>query len=175
MDGIMQSQRSRMPTNARAPRRFLGHESIFIAFYSTTDPMGPAAGTPDPRTPVIHACAVPVPWGHRPTKKFTSTQLRYDTYEEELMGIYSAIIHFKPYLLTRPFIVHTDNRNLTFLLKSTTPKHQRWLLALQEFDSTIHHVAGLTLRTTLPGFEPPNYMTCTFRPLTNTSAFSPYR
>ena len=77
------------------------------------------------------------------SKKFTSTQLRYDTYEKELMGIYSAIMHFKPYLLPRPFIVHTDHRNLTFLLKSTTPKHQRWLMALQEFDFTIHHVAGI--------------------------------
>ena len=76
------------------------------------------------------------------SKKFTSTQLRYDTYEKELMGIYSAIMHFKHHLLPRPFLVHTDHRNLTFLLTSTTPKHQRWLLALQEFDFTIHHVAG---------------------------------
>ena len=58
------------------------------------------------------------------------------------MGIYSAIMHFKPHLLTRTFLVHTDHRNLQFLRKSTTPKHQRWLLALQEFDFTIHHIAG---------------------------------
>ena len=57
------------------------------------------------------------------SKKFTSTQLRYDTFEKELMGIYSAIMHFKPHLLTHPFLVHTDHRNLTFLRNSTTPKH----------------------------------------------------
>ena len=54
------------------------------------------------------------------SKKFTATQLRYDTFEKELMGIYSTIVHFKPYLLSRPFLVHTDHRNLTFLRRSST-------------------------------------------------------
>ena len=48
----------------------------------------------------------------------------------------------RPLEIYSAFLVNTDHHNLTFLRKSTTLKHQRWLLALQEFDFAIHHIAG---------------------------------
>ena len=105
--------------------------------------------------------------------RLLSTQLHYDTFEKELMAIYSAIVHFKSHLLTRPFLVHTDHRNLTFLRNSTTPKHSAGCLPCR--NSTLLSIMlpeKSTLWTTPPMFEPPNYMKTILRPLTNTSAFN---
>ena len=40
------------------------------------------------------------------------------------------------------FHLHTDHRNLLFMAKCESPKVTRWLLCLQEYDYTLHHVAG---------------------------------
>jgi hypothetical protein len=52
-------------------------------------------------------------------------------------------MHFRPLLQAKPFIVHTDHRNLTFLLKCESAKLQRWRLALQEFVFEVRHVDGI--------------------------------
>ena len=76
------------------------------------------------------------------SKKFTETEQRHSTIEKEAKAIYNRILHFRPLLIRKPFVVYTDHRNLTFLLKTETPKLQRWRLALQEYVFEVHHVAG---------------------------------
>ena len=47
------------------------------------------------------------------------------------------------YLLhSRPFVLQTDSRNLTFLNNATSSRVYRWKLAIQRYDFTIEHIPG---------------------------------
>lgn len=76
------------------------------------------------------------------SKKFSSVQSRWPTIEQEASAIYFSIMHFRAYLITAPFVVHTDHRNLTFILKCESRKVLRWRMELQEFTFTVVHVPG---------------------------------
>jgi hypothetical protein len=53
---------------------------------------------------------------------------------------------YRPYLLGIKFEVVTDHSPLQWLISNLelTGKHARWALALQEYDFTIRHRAGVT-------------------------------
>ncbi|GKT37427.1 hypothetical protein ADUPG1_003365, partial [Aduncisulcus paluster] len=42
----------------------------------------------------------------------------------------------------KPFVVHTDHLNLTFIKSETKAKVQRWHIELSEYDFEIKHVSG---------------------------------
>ncbi len=80
-------------------------------------------------------------------KKFTDTQTRWPTVEQELYAIIHAV--------TRPDLTHlfkvkrfsiaTDHRNMCWLVRHAETggrKLTRWRMILSEFDFTIKHVAG---------------------------------
>ncbi|GKT37001.1 hypothetical protein ADUPG1_003250, partial [Aduncisulcus paluster] len=46
------------------------------------------------------------------------------------------------FLLGKPFVVHTDHLNLTFIKSATKAKVQRWHIELSEYEFEIKHVSG---------------------------------
>lgn len=71
--------------------------------------------------------------------KFSPTESRYHSNEQECLVVVWAIKKYRPYLEDRPFKLRTDNKRLTWLktAKENRDKLQRWVLLLQEFNPTI--------------------------------------
>ncbi|KZV23808.1 hypothetical protein F511_22870 [Dorcoceras hygrometricum] len=61
------------------------------------------------------------------------------------MALVLAIQHWRPYLLGRRFVVMTDHRSLTSLLKQriVTPYQQHWMSKLMGYEFEIKYKAGL--------------------------------
>ena len=68
-------------------------------------------------------------------------ELRHKT---ELLAVVAFTKQFRPYLLGRPFLLHTDRGSLTRLMNFKEPERQlaRWLERLKEFDFEITHRQG---------------------------------
>ncbi|GFR90992.1 Pol polyprotein [Elysia marginata] len=79
------------------------------------------------------------------SRKLTSPQSRYSTFDRELLVIYSAIQHFRFFLEGRPFSVLTDHKPLTYALTSKTarsPQQERQLSYNAEFTTDIRYISG---------------------------------
>lgn len=82
------------------------------------------------------------------SKKMTSAQQKYSTYDRELLAIYIAIKHFRKLFEGRQITVYTDHKPLTFAYSKLgkdsdeTPRRIRHLLYISEFTTDIRHVSG---------------------------------
>ena len=80
------------------------------------------------------------------SRKLTDAEVRYSTFDRELLAIFTAIRHFRFLLEGRRFFVQTDHKPLTYALRRTSPpwsaRQQRHLSFVSEFTSDIRHVAG---------------------------------
>ena len=80
------------------------------------------------------------------SKKMSSAEKKYSVFDRELLGIYSAIKHFRHFIEGRPFIIYTDHKPLCIALASQTersPRQTRHLSFISEFSSDIRHVKGV--------------------------------
>ena len=80
------------------------------------------------------------------SRRLTDAEMKYSTYDRELVGLRDGVLHFRHWLLGIPFKVKTDHCSLRWLLSQPelTGQRQRWLTVLQEFRITeIIHVAGV--------------------------------
>ena len=67
----------------------------------------------------------------------------YHTYEKEALSVVWSISVFRPYVITSPFIVVTDNKAVTKLMETKqTSRLIKWVLQLQQYDITFVHRAG---------------------------------
>ena len=80
------------------------------------------------------------------SRSLNKHEANYSSYEGEMLAAVWAIKTFRPYLLGVKFDVITDHSPLQWLMSNLelTGKHARWALALQEYDFTIKHRAGVT-------------------------------
>ena len=80
------------------------------------------------------------------SRKMTSTETRYSTFDRELLAVFLSIKHFRHFLEGRPFHVLTDHKPLTFALNCRSDRHSprqaRQLDYICQFTSTIRHVHG---------------------------------
>ena len=80
------------------------------------------------------------------SKQLTSAEKNYATIDRELLGIYSAIMHFRYFLEGRQFTVYTDHRPLVSAVKKKTElksgRQTRHLAVISEFTTDIQHVSG---------------------------------
>ena len=80
------------------------------------------------------------------SRKLSPTEIRYSTFDRELLAIYSAVRHFRHFLEAVPFDIYTDHMPLVHAInKKSDPiskRQQRHLSAITEFDCRILHVAG---------------------------------
>ena len=78
------------------------------------------------------------------SKKCCDRETRYSISEREGLAVVWGINKFKKYLMGAKFVLETDHAPLTILKSSNTssPRLQRWCLALQSFDFTIRYISG---------------------------------
>lgn len=80
------------------------------------------------------------------SKKFTPTEMKYSTYDRELLAIYRAIKHFKYMLEGRMFHIYTDHKPITTAFhqkaETATPRQQRHLDYISQFTTDIRHIVG---------------------------------
>ena len=80
------------------------------------------------------------------SRKLTPAQMRYSTFDRELLAIYLAIKHFQHFIEGRDFYVCTDHKPLTFALRARPDKHSprqaRYLDFIAQFTTDIRHLPG---------------------------------
>ena len=80
------------------------------------------------------------------SKKLTQTQMRYSTFDRELLAAYSSVLHFRHLIEGRHGLFLTDHKPLCGAFYSLNPaksdRQQRQLAILTEFISDIEHVKG---------------------------------
>ena len=82
------------------------------------------------------------------SRQLQKPQIKYSTFDRELLAIYLAIRHFRYYLEGRHFTVYTDHKPLTFAMSkvsdSWSARQQRHLSFISEYTTDIQHVSGKT-------------------------------
>jgi hypothetical protein len=78
------------------------------------------------------------------SKKFTSAQRNYFTYEHETLGMLEALLKWEDKLIGLSINIVTNHKALqTFRTKAHTgPRQIRWSGYLEQFRYTLHHVPG---------------------------------
>jgi hypothetical protein len=80
------------------------------------------------------------------SQKLTPTQVRYSTFDRELLAAYSSVRHFRVLQEGRKFRILTDHKPLVSAMNRVTPpwsnRQQRHLSFLAEFTSDLRHTSG---------------------------------
>jgi len=78
------------------------------------------------------------------SRAFTKGESNKCTTEQELAAIHWAILHFRPYIYGKHFLIKTDHRPLTYLFSMINPssKLTRMRLELEEYDFTVEYLKG---------------------------------
>ncbi|KAG6457967.1 hypothetical protein O3G_MSEX010581 [Manduca sexta] len=81
--------------------------------------------------------------------RLSDAQQRYSTFDRELLAIYLAIKHFRPFIEGRPLTVFTDHKPIVYSLqknavsKNDTPRRIRQLDFIMQFCMEIKHISGV--------------------------------
>ena len=80
------------------------------------------------------------------SRQLRKPELKYATFDRELLGIHLAIKHFRYYVEGRPFTVYTDHKPILAALHKTTEptsgRQARQLAAIAEATTDVRHVDG---------------------------------
>lgn len=80
------------------------------------------------------------------SRKFNDAQVKYSTYDRELLAIYETIKYFRYMLEGRDFEILTDHKPLTFAFNQkpdkASPRQTRQLDFIAQFSTRIRHVPG---------------------------------
>ncbi len=80
------------------------------------------------------------------SRQLRKPELKYSTFDKELLAIYLAIRHFRYYLEGRPFTVYTDHKPLTQVMAKASEqwsgRQQRQISRISEYTTDIQHIAG---------------------------------
>ncbi|MCG8113106.1 MAG: Ty3/Gypsy family RNase HI domain-containing protein, partial [Candidatus Thiodiazotropha taylori] len=80
------------------------------------------------------------------SKSLTKTEQGYAQIEKELLAILFGCKRFHQYTYGRPIRVHTDHKPIESIMKkplsAASPRLQRMLLQLQNYDLDVHYVRG---------------------------------
>lgn len=85
------------------------------------------------------------------SRKFDKTQIKYATYDKELLAIKLAIKSLKIYLLNRHFVIKTDNKSVAQFLKKRTINNPgenlrriRIAMYLEIYNYDVKYIPGYT-------------------------------
>ncbi|MEE4247051.1 MAG: RNase H-like domain-containing protein, partial [Kangiellaceae bacterium] len=78
------------------------------------------------------------------SRKMKVTEQRYPITRQELLAVVDSLRQFRFFLIGKKFLVRTDHRALTWLLKETQTRGilGRWVERLSEFDFDLMHRSG---------------------------------
>ena len=80
------------------------------------------------------------------SKKLKPSEVKYSTFDRELLAVYLAIKHFCHFIKGRQFKVFTDHKPLTYSLSTHsdcyTPRQVRHLDYISQFTTDIQHISG---------------------------------
>ena len=108
-------------------------------FILTTDASNYAIGAVLSQGPI--GKDLPIAYASRTLDK---AEEKYSTIEKELLAIFWAVNHFRPYLYGREFTLITDHKPLTWLKDHKNPNSRlfRWKLRLEEYNYSIQYKPG---------------------------------
>lgn len=92
--------------------------------------------------------------------RFTEAQIKYSTYDRELLAVYLGIKYFRIFVEGRNFLILTDHKPLIFAfrqnLDKASPRQRRQLDYIAQFTTDIRHIAGMDniVADTLSRIEP---------------------
>ena len=80
------------------------------------------------------------------SRKLTQPERSYPPHLLELLAVVHALKTLRPYLLDKPFELHTDNASLQWLQQQRHVSHHqaRWLNLLAEYQYRVVHIPGRT-------------------------------
>lgn len=80
------------------------------------------------------------------SEKLSESRQKYTTYEKEFYAIVRALEHWRHYLISNEFILHSDHEALTYIngQHKLKPRHARWVEFLQAYTFHIKHKSGVT-------------------------------
>lgn len=79
------------------------------------------------------------------SRKLRGAEVRYSTYEQEVLGLIEAVQEYRHYLMGSPkSTVFVDQQAITSLLKQTTlnGRQARWIVVLQMYNLHVKYVPG---------------------------------
>ena len=80
------------------------------------------------------------------SKKLQPAEMRYSTFDRELLAVYLSVKHFRHFVEGREFHILTDHRPLTFSLRAQhdqhSPRQARHLDFVAQFTTDIRHIRG---------------------------------
>ena len=81
------------------------------------------------------------------SRTLNNHEINYSTTEKELLAIVWAVKYFRPYLYGKQFELKTDHQPLKwlhtkYLGKDLSPRLQRWILSLGEYNMKIEYLKG---------------------------------
>ena len=80
------------------------------------------------------------------SRKLTSTETKYSTFDRELLAVYLAIKHFRYFVEGRTFHILTDHKPLIYSLRTNSnrysPRQVRHLDFVSQFTADLRHVKG---------------------------------
>lgn len=80
------------------------------------------------------------------SKKFSTAQIKYSTYDREMTAIFTAIKHFRYLLEGREFTIYTDHKPLVYAFNkkadNISPRQTRQLDYISQFSTNIQHIEG---------------------------------
>ena len=78
------------------------------------------------------------------SKALNKAERKWDSCEQELFAILSGVRHFRHYLLNTKFLIRTDNKACTYVLRKSelSPRLARWAVQLADYDYEIIHTPG---------------------------------
>lgn len=84
------------------------------------------------------------------SKALSDNNIRKSAYDKEIMALFLAIQHWRPYLLGRHFIISTYQKSLNFLLdqRISTTDQQNWVAKLLGYQFLIQYKLGNENRAT---------------------------
>lgn len=123
----------------RSPTQILQYPDFYKRFILRTDASNVALGTVQSQG--LLRSDKPVCFASR---TLFDTERNYATVEKEMFAIIWAAKYFRPYLFGRNFVIITDHKPLTWLMrfKEPTSKIVRWRMQLLEYDYDVLYKKG---------------------------------
>lgn len=80
------------------------------------------------------------------SKRMNETQMKYSTYDRELLAVYQAVKHFKYMIEGRECIIYTDHKPIIYAFSQksdkATNKQLRQLYYIGQYTTDIRHIKG---------------------------------